>query len=303
MSMSWKKTLGLIFFSMLSVMLIVNFVISRQRIQGNTMNIMGVRSIFPAGNCSRIPDAKNGWQGYGFARNFRFFFRSSHQAREDFLKLVKDNFGHAPLQQDLSLFDGGAYILQKAGKGYRMFCLFFCGNANYWADMFSPDSLHFSRQAFERFILNLEIAGEKTSPAVAEQISSLHKKISPFFMQTSAQLLGMMAVIFALVMLIAVAANIFSGSRPRRQDLLPEACTTGATLVVKGFGRRRVTACCLCREGESLVIYRFRRPFLKIDMRNERQNIVWGKNSLIYKNFRVILAEEDFQRWRSLFVG
>jgi hypothetical protein len=301
MFMTWKKSLWLTFFVLLSVLLIVNFIISRQSIQGSAGKIMGVSSIFPAGDYSRIHDAKNGWQGYGFAGNFRFFSRSSPQAREDFQKLVKDNFSRSPLKQDLALFDGGVYILQKAGKGYRMFCLFFHGDTNYWADMFSPDSLHFRRQAFENFILNLEIDGERTSPAVAGQINSLHKKISPFFMQTPAQLLAMMAVIFTMVLLITVAVNLFSGSCPRHQDLLPEACTPGATLIVKGFGRRRVSACCLCREGESLVIYRFRRPFLKIDMRSERQNIVWEKNSLGYKNIRVLLAEDDFQNWRSRF--
>jgi hypothetical protein len=301
--MTWKKSLWLTFFIMLSVMLIVNFVISRQGIQGNAMKIMGVSSLFPAGNYSGIPDAKNGWQGYGFAGGFRFFSRSSPQARKDLQKLVNDNFSRSLLKQNLALFDGGAYILQKAGKGYRMFCLFAYGDTNYWADMVSPDSLHFRLQAFENFILNLEIDGEKTPPAVAEQIRSLHKKISPFFMQTPSQLLGMMAVIFTLILLVAVAVNIFSGSCPRRQNPVPEACTPRATLVVRGFGRRQVTACCLCREGESLVIYRFRRPFLKIDIRNEWQNIVWEKNSLCYKNFRVILNEDDFQNWRSRFFG
>jgi hypothetical protein len=311
MPKTWKKALWLTFFVMLCVWLIVAFVISRQRIQGQSREIMGVRSLFPAGDYARVKDAKNGWQGYGFARNFRFFYRvstpgqdrprPSPQARNDFEKLVEENFSRSPLQQDLALFDGGVYVLQKAGKGYRMFCLFFCGNTNYWADMFSPDSLHFSRAAFENFILNLEIDGARTAPAVAGQIRSLHEKISPFFMQTPAQLLGFMAVIFALVMLIAVAVNVFSGSCPRRQDMAPEACSSGATLVVRGVGRRRVSACCLCREGDFLVIYLFRRPFLKIDARSERQNIVWEKNSLCYKHIRVILNDEDFQNWRSRF--
>jgi hypothetical protein len=298
---TWKKSLWLAFFTMLSIMLIVHFVVSRQRIQLEARKVMGVNSLFPAGNCSKVPDVKNGWQGYGFSGNFRFFFRSSPQAREDFLKLIKDNFSRERLKQDLALFDGGAYILQKAGKGYRMFCLFFHNNTNYWADMFSPSSLHFSRQAFEHFILNLKIDGQKTSPAVAEQIGRLHEKISPFFMQTPAQLLGLMAVIFILALAGSVAANMYSSSCPRQHDLDTEACTAGATLHVRGFGWRRITACCLCREGESLVIYRFRRPFLKIDIRNERQNIVWEKNSLRYKNIRVVLAEDDFQNWRSRF--
>ncbi len=65
---------------------------------------------------------------------------------------------------------------------------------------------------------------------------------------------------------------------------------------------RRLRACCLCLEGESLVVYRFHRLFFKIDMGLERQHVVWKKNSLYYKKFRVILAEEDFQNWRSRFL-
>lgn len=301
MPMTWKKSLGLIFFIMLAALLTVNFIMARQRIQVQPGKILGVRSLFPAGRCSAVRAAKNGWQGFAFAANFRFFSRSGPRARDDFKKLLKDNFSRSPLQQDLALFDGGAYILQKAGKGYRMFCLFYHGDTNYWADMFSQGSLHFSRQAFEQFILHLDIDGKGTSPAVAGQIRSLQKKVSLFFMQTPAQLLGMMAAICALTMFIAVAVNIFSGSCPRRQELLPEVCVTGATLVVKGFGRRRVIACCLCREGDFLVIYRFRRLFLKIAMSTERKNVIWDKNSLNYKNYRVILAEDDFQNWRSRF--
>ena len=301
--MTWQKTLWLTLFIMVAVMLLVNFIISRQGIPGSAMKIMGVSSIFPAGNCARIHDPKNGWQGYGFSGNFRFFSRSAQQAWKDFQELLEDNFSRSPLKQDLALFDGGAYILQRERKGYRMFCLFSRKGTNYWADMFSPNSLHFGRQAFERFILNLEIDGQKPSLFVAKQILSLHKRISPFFMQTPAQLLGMMAIICALVMCIVTAANIFSGSCPRRLAMGAEACTSGATLLIRGFGRRRVSACCLCREGDLLVVYRFRRPFLKIDIRNERQNIIWKKKSLCYKNYRVLLNEDDFQNWRSRFFG
>lgn len=297
--MTWKKTLWLIFFIMLAVLLSVYFVFSRLGMECRPGTVMGVSSVFPAGGPFPVRDAKNGWQGYGFAGNFRFFSRPSPHAGDDFEKLVEENFGRSPLKQGLSLFGGGIYVLRNAGKGYRMACLFFRGETNYWADMYSANSLHFSRQAFEKFILELEIDGEKVSPVVAGQIRSLHKRISPFFMQTPGQLLGMIAGIFALVMLVVAVVNRFSGSCPRRHELPAEMCTPWATVVVRGFGRRQVAACCLCLEGESLVVYRFRRPFLKIDMRNERPHIIWKKKSLYFKNYRVILTEEEFQHWRS----
>jgi hypothetical protein len=169
---------------------------------------------------------------------------------------------------------------------------------NYWADMRSRDSLHFSRQAFERFILNLEIEGEKTAPAVAGQIAAWHEKISPFILQTPGQLLGFMAAIFTLVLAFMTALFRFSGSCPRGPNRDGEACTPGATLAVREYGRRQVTACCLCREGEFLVIYRFRRPYLRIDIKGERQEIVWEKRSFRYKNIQVTLDDDDFQNWR-----
>lgn len=297
--MTWKKTLLLISFIMLTVLLAANFIMGTLRIQGRAQEIMGVRSIFPAGAHAPVPDAKNGWQGYGFAGNFRFFRRPTLQARDDFRKLLKDNFSRLPLRQDLALFDGGAYILQRVRKGYRMFCLFFNGRTVYWADMFSAHSLHFSRQVFEGFILNLEIDGRTVSPVVAAQVRSLHERISPFIIQTPSQLLAMIAAAFMLALLIVAAVNIFSGSCPRRHDMPAEMCTPGATVVVRGWGRRQATACCLCLEGGSLVVYRFRRPFLKIDMRSERPHMVWKKKSLYYKNYRVILTEEEFDHWRS----
>lgn len=300
--MTWKKILWLIFFIMLSVWLALYFFIARLGIHVRPLTIIGLRSVFPAGDYSRIRNAENGWQGYGFTANFRLFHRVSPHARDDFQRLVQNNFSRSLLKQDLDLFGGGIYVLHKARKGYRMACLFFQGDTNYWADMFSANSLHFSRQAFEKFILNLEINGERASPAVARQIHLLHGKISPFLMQTPAQLLSMMAVIFIVILLIIAALNRFSGSTPRRRDVPAQVCTPWATMVVGGFSRRQVTACCLCLEGESLVVYRFRRPFFKIDMRHERQQVVWKKNSIYYKNFRVILAEDDFQNWRSRFL-
>jgi hypothetical protein len=79
-------------------------------------------------------------------------------------------------------------------------------------------------------------------------------------------------------------SGFFSGTRLRPGKTLPApdegegACTPYATLRVSGCGRRKITACCLCLEGDMLVIYRFRRPFMKIDIRSARPEIIWEKN-------------------------
>lgn len=301
--MTWKKMLWLMGCIMLAVLLAVSVIISRQRIAGSERSVLGARSVFPAGDFAPVRNAENGWQGIGFARGFRFFSRPAPRAREDFRELVLKNFSGLPLRAELSLFSGGVYALQKAGKGYILFCVFYKSDTLYWADMVSADSLDLSRQAFERFILNLEIAGGKPSPAVAGQIRSLQGKIPLFFMQSPGQLLGMMALFFILVLLLSTAANLYSGSCPPRKDMAPEeACTPGATLYVRRFGGRKVSACCLRREGEFMVVYRYRRPFMKVDIRSERQKIIWEKSSFRYENIRIILKYEDFQRWREILM-
>ena len=111
-------------------------------------------------------------------------------------------------------------------------------------------------------------------------------------------MMGLMAAIFLLVTGITYGLNRFSGSCPRRADPAGDECTPYATLRIRGFARRQLNACCLCREGDFLVVYRFRRPYLKIDLRSERQEIAWERTSFRYMNIRIIMAYEDFSKWR-----
>jgi hypothetical protein len=285
--MTWKKMLLLMGFIMLAVLLAAFVIFSRQRIAGSERTVMGVRSVFPAGASAPVRDAENGWRGFGFARGLRFFSRPAARGREDFRELVRNNFSSLPLSVELSLFDGGVYALQKKGKGYRLFCVFYRGGTSYWADMASADSLNSSCLAFERFILHLEIAGERPAAAIAGQIASLHQRVPVFFM---------------LVLLVSTVVNLYSGSCPQRRDWAVETCSPGATLIVRRMGGRKITACCLCREGEFMVVYRYRRPFMKVDIARERQKIIWETSSFRYENIRLILKYEDFQRWRAILM-
>ena len=300
--MTWKRMMGVMAVLMLLPLLVMFFVVSRLDVPGDEMEVMGVRSIFPAGRHSPVAEVKNGWQGFAFAGNFRFFRRPSEHARDDQQKLKRENFPATPLQVELDLFAGGFYAMRKEGKGYRLFCLFSKGDMNYWADMASANSLDISRPAFERFILNLEIDGEKVSPAVAAQVASLGRRVSPWLVQTPGQLFGMLGVIFALVLTVIFLVNRFSGSCPRHGDPVGGTCTPYATLRVGGFGRRQLTACCLRHEGDQLVIYRFRRPYMKIDIPGGCREIVWETTSFRYRNIRVVLKYSDFQNWRTILM-
>ena len=105
--MTWKKMLWLMGCIMLAVLLAVSVIISRQRIAGSERSVLGVRSVFPAGAFSPVRNAENGWQGFGFARGFRFFSRPSAKARDDFREVVRKNFSGLPLRTELSLFADG----------------------------------------------------------------------------------------------------------------------------------------------------------------------------------------------------
>ena len=301
--MTWRRMIAVMAALMLLPLLAAFFFISRLEIPGREMEVMGVRSIFPAGRPAPVADAKNKWQGFAFAGNFRFFRRPSENARDDHQTLKRENFSATPLQTELDLFAGGIYAMQKAGKGYRLACIFYREGMNYWADMASANSLDFSHRVFERFILNLRIGGDRVSPAVAGQLAALRGRVSPWLLQTPGQLAFMIGVFFILALAVTFLVNRFSGSCPRLNGQEGGTCTPYATLRVSGFGRRQLTACCLRHEGDQLVIYRFRRPFKKIAIAAARHEIIWETSSFRYQNLRLILPYNDFQRWRALLMA
>ncbi len=296
--MTWKRMMILMGGIMLLALAVMFYFLSRLDVGGDPREIMGVRSVFPAGEYAPVAGAENGWQGYAFAGRFRFFRRPSAAAAADHLELARRNAASAWRQADLDLFAGGLLALSRANKGYRVLCVFHRDGVNYWVDLVSNSSLDFGLQIVERFLLNLEIGGEKAPPALAGQLAALRGRISPFAIQTLPQMMVLMAAIFLLVMGITWAANRLGGSCPRRDNHSGDECTPYATLRISGFARRQLSACCLCREGDFLVIYRFRRPYLKIDLRSERQEIAWERTSFRYRNIRVIMAYEDFAKWR-----
>ena len=301
--MTWKRMMIVMGGIMLLALAVMFYFLSRLDVGGDPREIMGVRSVFPAGEYAPVAGAENGWQGYAFAGRFRFFRRSSADAAADHLELARKNAAAAWRQADLDLFAGGLLALSRANKGYRVLCVFHHDGVNYWADLVSQSSLDFGLQIVERFLLNLEIGGEKAPPALAGQLAALRARISPLSMQTLPQMMVLMAAIFLLVMGITWTVNRFSGSCPRRADPSADECTPYATLRISGFARRQLNACCLCREGDFLVIYRFRRPYMKIDLRSEKQEIAWERTSFRYKNIRVIMDYEDFAKWRLRLMG
>ncbi len=305
--MTWRRMTALMAALMLLALGVMFFFFSRLEIPGRRLEVLGVRSVFPAGDYAPVAGAENGWQGYAFAGHFRFFRRPSAAAGADHLELARKNAADAWRRAELDLFAGGLIQLRRANKGYRVLCLFHREGMNYWADLASNSSLDFGLQIVERFLLNLEINGEKAPPSLAGQLAALRRRVSPFAIQTLAQMMALMATILLLVTGVTYLVNRFSGSCPRRVRSVSgegvNECSPYATLRIGGLGRRQITACCLCLEGDFLVIYRFRRPYLKIDLRSEREEISWEKAAFRFKNLRVLPRYEDFERWRLRWMG
>jgi hypothetical protein len=309
--MTWRRVIVLVFAVMLASLLPLYFVVARQALPGASIEVLGARSVFPAGPHAAVSDARNGWQGFAFAGGLRFFQRPAGDAAAELQALKREHFAAAPLQADLDLFAGGFFAMRRANKGYRLFCVFREGGTVYWADMRSSSSLDFALRAFERFIVNLEIGGRRAGPRVAGQLAALRRRIPWLTVQTPAQFFLLMGGIFALTLLIVYSVFRFSGAPPRRPGAAEaqaagggrEWCAPYATLRVGGFGRRKTSACCLCLEGDTLVVYRFRRPFMSIDLRQERQELEWERSGFRYKNIRVMMDYADFEKWRLRLMG
>ena len=146
------------------------------------------------------------------------------------------------MRQDLALFDGGVYVLQKAGKGYRLFCLFSKGGVNYWADMGRAiRCISAARLSSASFSTWRSTAKKRRRPWPGRSPPGM-RKFRRSSCRRPAQLLGLHGRDFHAGPGVHYGAGPFQrllSARGRIRD--GEACTPGATLVVREFGRRQVT--------------------------------------------------------------
>ena len=169
----------------------------------------------------------------------------------------------------------------------------------YWLDMVSSSTLDHSRRAFDDCILNLSIGGKATEPGIREELDAISRSVSIWVIQSPNRFILMLGGLFFLFGGGIFMVMHLSGSLPRNKNPDVDFCSPQATLVERRIGRRRNTPCCLCLEGEELVVYRFRRPYLRIPLGKETGNPRLEKKSIRYERYRIVLEEENLQLWRT----
>jgi len=296
--MGWRKTLKLVFLIEIGVLLALYFLfgsVLARPIPTATMLLGGVKAEFPAGEYQ--PVSSQEWEGFRFAFGFRLFSRPSSEAEKEFAGLMANGFpGQGRLRLPVSLFDQGLYVFNRRHKGYVLTAVWRQGDRWYWADIVSFSTLDGSLNFFHRFLKSVEIGGRAAGERLGRELASIRSRLTPLNVQSPAELVLMIGAIMLLVWLLIYPLMKWSGAAPRNEADF-EFCTPQATLVVRGLGRRS-SPCCVCKRGNSLLVYKFRRQVLEIRLPDEREHLSVKKRSLVYKNQRLIPDnEDDFQRW------
>ncbi len=295
--MTWKGSLKLVIVLQLLVLLglYVFFSSVFLQVKCEPRTFGDVSSLFPSGPAD--PLVLNGWKGFRLPYRFRIFCKDFPDPVEGFRELVQKSLKNPYLQKPLSLFDEGLYVIWRQPKGYNLTCLFRRAGRIYWLDMASSSTLDYCQRAFDTSILNLQVRQEAVSAKVKEELSAISRSISPWVIQRPEWFIMMLAGLFVLIWCVIYLVMRLAGACPRDKSPDLDFCTPQATLIERGLGRR-TTPCCLCLEGEELVVYRFRRPYLRIPFVREKENLRLEKKAIHYQKYQILLGEEDLQRWR-----
>lgn len=285
----------IIFLIQLIVLVVVYFFILKIKINMIESEVDGVKSLYPQGEY--LSQKKRGWQGYVFSNSFRLFYQDFSDVEKNFTVLIKENLEKYQRKKWLSLFDKGIYVFHKQNKGYFLVCVFRKDNRIFWADMTSKSTLDYYKKAFDDFILNIEISGEKTDLIVRRELLEFESKISVLDMQNPDLLILFIGAIFLLTLMLIHFIMRLSGRCPLSEDHYGEFYSEGATIITKKFGRKS-SPCCVCHKRNFLIIYKFKKEFLKIDLDSEKEEISFQSNFLLYKSHKIILAENEFQKLR-----
>lgn len=243
--MDWRKTFKIIFLIQLIVLFIVYFILSKIKINMTELEVDGVKSLYPQGEY--LSQKKRGWQGYVFSNSFRLFYQDFSDAEKNFSVLIKENLEKYRRKKWLSLFNKGIYVFHKLNKGYFLACIFKRANRIFWVDMTSSSTLDYYKKAFDDFILNMEINGEKTSQTVRRELHAFNSEISILDMQNPDLLILFMGVIFLFTLMVVYFVMRLSGRCPSSEDQYGKFCSEGATIITKKFGRKS-SPCCVCHK-------------------------------------------------------
>lgn len=295
--MTWKRVLYLVLAIEASVVLVLFIVFSRMAVPLETRTFDSVRSLFPSGQTQIYRSGE--WEGYRFPHRFRFLHR--HDAPDvNLQRMIGRTVASPALLESFSLGSEGYYVLRRQAKGYVLFAVFRANGLIYWLDMVSSSTLDHARTAFHRCLLSLEIDDLTIDRAAVErQLEEFSGRISFLVIQSTAQLLGFFVALFVAIYGFTYWLMSLSGACPKRKGEFTILCTPRVTVTRRGLGSN-TTACCLCLEGDRIVAYRFRKPFLIILLSESRDELFLENHRIRFKNFSFIMEDSDFRQWHSM---
>ena len=294
--MTWQRSFKLMLTIQLLVLAGLYALFANMDVKTEFRTLAGIYSRFPAGAAE--PLDLNGWKGFSLPGRFRVFWKDFPDPAGSFRELEDKSLRNFYLKKPISLFDGGIYGIWRRPKGYTLTCVFQSAGRIYWLDMASNSTLDHSRRAFNDCVLNLRIDKKAPAPAVGEELDGISRSVSLWVIQSPNRFILMLAGLFALLGGGIFMVMRLCGSIPRGKNPDVDFCSPQATLVERRMGRRSSMPCCLCLEAEELVVYRFRRPALRIPLGKGKGDLRLEKKSLRYERYQIILEEEDLQRWR-----
>lgn len=295
--MTWKRSILLVAAIEAMVLLVLFVVFSNMKIPLEVRTVDSVRALFPPGQTQAYHSGE--WRGYRFPHRFRFLHRQD-APDVNLQNMIIRTVASPALMEPLSLGSEGYYVLRRQAKGYVLFAVFRTNGLVYWLDMVSSSTLDHSRTAFHRCLLSLEIDDLVIDrDALEGQLSEYAGKISPLVIQSATQLLGFFVVLFLAIVAFTYWLISLSGACPRGKMETSTLCTPRVTVTRRGFGSN-TSACCLCLEGDQIIAYRFRRPFLTIRLSESRDDLFLENDRIRYKNYTFIMEDDDFHRWHSM---
>jgi len=294
--MSWKQVLLLVLAIDLLVLGVLAFVFTGMAVATEPGEIAGLTSDFPVGTREVFPSS--GWQGTRYVQRFRVMHRPDDPATK-LPEMIGVAVPQPWLQRSITLGKEGWYVIRKRSKGYTLYAVFRTGETIYWCDYVSVSTLDHGLQFFHRFLLNLRLAGEPADQRLAGELAEIERAIPVWFIQGPLELLGFLAAVFSLAFGSIFLVMRASGNCPNGLQERSLLCNPHVTVKIKALGTQ-ISPCCLALEGDHIVAYRYRKPFLTIPLKEEKGKLTFADNRILYQNYTFRLPPEVFQQWRMM---
>ena len=286
--MTWRKLLVFIFLVELLLALTIVMIVFKP-VDTEKREFMNLRSSFPSGRYETRRDGN--WTGYSFSAGLRLLSRIFPDPEMAFNEIVAEVFSGESWRQEIDLGDMGTAILQSRGRGYVVYVIFRQGDTVYWLDLVSKNSLAKGMDFFNRFLLDLEVAGRPGGLRLARQLEQLWAKL-PWFLRVSrftafSLLAGFIVFVFCVIWIILA-----------RMGRCPDAgghefCVSGVTMIKRKPGGWNLAPCCLAREGKHLLVYRSAREIMRIDLQDAREEMTLSGRILRFRQVRFVLSARE----------